>query len=228
MAAAAARGGVARGKAARERARQDEARRRSNERFAELHPARAREERALRKQQAEVAERFGRNDFAAATPETRYHASRVRQGALARLYASGALSADQLAWALEIAAAAQRIGADAAIGTVSLETRVDTSRDGGRRFWESLGQVRAEVAYTAWRGAALALSPRGSRSAVAPLLALIVEDCGIEAAATRFGMARRTLRKLLSDALDLWPGCCRDAWRSVDEADVEAARAGLL
>mgnify|MGYP006186616665 CR=1 FL=1 len=40
-----------------------------------------------------------------------------------------------------------RIGADVAIGTVSLETRVDGGRHGDGSFFEKLGAVRSEVAY---------------------------------------------------------------------------------
>ncbi|MET0181092.1 MAG: hypothetical protein ABW194_11525 [Novosphingobium sp.] len=211
---------------ARERARAaDECRRLSADRFARLHPEKAREERDLRKRQAAVAREFGRKgDTHDGTPETRHRAKATRQGALARLYQSGALSADQLAWAGEIAAIAERIGGEAGVRTVSLETRVDGGGHGTGAFWETLGAVRREVAYTRWRGAAAVLSPHGA----GPLLALIVEDAGVTIVAQRYAMGPKRLRKLLADAIDLWPGVCRDARQAIDRADVEAAKAGLI
>jgi hypothetical protein len=199
--------------------RAEECQRLANERFARAHPDKAREERALRKRQGEVAERFGRNDTAAATPETRFHASQVRQGALARLCLSGAIDADQLASACEIAAVAERIAGEVRVRTVSLETRIDNGGRGQRPFFEALNQVRAEQAYTAWRKAL----PRP-----APVLAMIVEDRGANEIARTWRMDKRTAVKLLIDALDAWPKHCAAAWKAIDAADLAAFHAGLI
>lgn len=93
--------------------------------WAERHPRTAAAERAFRKERAELLDRWGhKND---GTPETHEHASRRNQGALVRLYQTGAIDADQLASAVEIATVAERIGADVAVRTASLETRVDVT-----------------------------------------------------------------------------------------------------
>ena len=198
--------------------KQRQARREASARsFARRHPRRAAQERALKK--ANRAARKAYDHKIEGTPETHDKASRVRQGALARLFQSGALSADELAWSQEIAVVARRIVGDVRIGTVGLETRVDVSRDSDAAFFEALGQVRAEVAYSAWR-AELA------RPGV--VLAIIVEDIGIEAAARRYGMGRRRVRAMLLAALDAWPGHCRDARDAIEAADLAAAHAGLL
>jgi hypothetical protein len=67
------------------------------------------------------------------------------------LYKEDSIDADQLAAAVEIALAAERIGRDVAVKTASLETRVEMTRLGDGCFFEKLGQVRREVAYSDWR-----------------------------------------------------------------------------
>lgn len=152
------------------------------------------------------------------TPETLIKAARVQQGALARLFMAGHLSIDQLAWSAEIRAVAERIGRDVAIGSISLETRVDNGFTGWRASDESLGRVRAEVAYTRWRA---------QLARPAPVLAMIVEDRGCRAVAQAFRMRDAGARALLIDALDLWPDCYGWARDRVDEDDLVAAKRRL-
>jgi hypothetical protein len=187
----------------------DEHRRRVNTDFARRHPAIAREQRALRKHQAQLHERWGHKREG--TLETLDKASRVQQGALARLFMGGHISVDQLAWSAEIRTVAERIGRDVAIGTVSLETRVDCGGGGRALFEESLGRVRAEVAYSRWRRA---LARPG------PVLAMIVEDRAVRSVAQAFAMRDATARGLLINALDAWPDHCADARDRVDEEDL--------
>lgn len=137
----------------------------------------------------------------------------MQQGALARLYLGGHLSADQLAWAQEIRVIAERIGRDVAIGTLSLETRVDNGFSGHRLAEESLGRVRAEVAYTRWRAGLV--RPQ-------PVLAMIVEDRACRAVARAFRMRDAGARALLLDALDAWPDWCGWARDRVDAEDLVA------
>lgn len=179
--------------------------------WARAHPARAAEEAELAAQAA-LVDRWRKHE-AHGTPETLLKAGRVQQGALARLYMNGHLSIDQLAWAQEIRVVAERIGRDVAIGSLSLETRVDNGRDLTRQAFESLGRVRAEVAYTRWRA-------RLARPA--PVLAMIVEDRACRAVARAFRMRDVAARRLLIDALDAWPGCYSDAADRVDAADLAA------
>lgn len=189
-----------------------------NHRYALRHPAKAREERRLRKAQA-LAER----DFAhknEGTVETHGKASAVRQGALARLYQSGAIDADQLAWAQEIAQVHDRIAREVDIRTISLETRIDGGGGGEAAFWESLATVRREIAYTRWRGEL----PHPA----APILAMIVGDIGVTIAARRHGMGVKRAKALLIGALDLWPEMLADARRACDAADLAAMQAGLV
>lgn len=191
--------------------------------WARRHPQRAADERRLRIERRDLIGRFPAT--CAATPETREHARRKRQGALARLHASGAISIEQLGAALEIAAVIERIGAEVTVRTVSLETRVDQSMRGDGGFFEALGQVRREVAYGAWRRELPAIC--GSVP-VAAVLALIVEDEGVTVVARRFRLHVRRVRKLLIDALDAWPGHVWAAVREVDEATLLAAQSGLV
>lgn len=184
--------------------------------WEERHPEAAAEERALRKQRRAIRKGFSHKVHG--TPETHYRAAQVHQGAMARLFMSGSINEDQLAWSAEIRAVAERIGRDVAIGTVSFETRVDQSRSGDGTFFERLGAVRAEVAYTRWRAAL---------PAPEIVLAIIVEDLACSAAARRFHKNTRTVRKLLTDALDAWPYWQRDARDEIDHDALSAAHAAI-
>lgn len=201
----------------------DARRRAVNSKWARRHPERAAEERALRLDRRDLIDRWSHKRQG--TPETHQKASRKRQGALARLYQSGAITIEQLGAAHEIAAVAERIGADVGVRTVSLETRIDQSRSGDATFFEALGQVRREVAYGRWRAA---LPDVCDGIAVAAVLDMIVNDVGISVASRIHRLHVRRARKLLCDALDLWPTHLWDAVREVDEATLLAAQAGLL
>ena len=152
------------------------------------------------------------------TAETLLKAGRVQQGALARLYMNGHLSIDQLAWSAEIRAVVERIGRDVAIGSLSLETRVDNGGSGHRVAEESLGRVRSEMAYSRWR-----LRLRKP----APVLAMIAEDRALRAVAQAYRMRDAGARALLTEALDFWPDCCGWARDRVDEDDLVAVQRRL-
>lgn len=156
------------------------------------------------------------------TPETLEHAHSVRQGALARLYHSGAISAEQLASAEKIAAAVAMIAAGVGMRTCSLEARVDMTRMGDGTFYEALGRVRLEVAYTCWRDRVAQLGPIGA------VLDMIVSDVGFTVVARRYRMHNRRAKKLLIAALDLWAVSIDDAAREVNAATLAAAHAGLI
>ncbi len=157
----------------------------------------------------------------AASDEADCVVARTRSGALARLFTSGAIDAHQLASAIDIAGAAERIGADVAVRTASLETRVDAGRHGGDRAWEALGTVRREVAYRDWS--------RRLGSRAAPVLEMVVgEAVSYKVVAKRWRMGEARTRRLLIEALDLWPSCYADARREVDPASLAAAQAGLI
>lgn len=185
--------------------------------FARRHPERAREERQFRQQQAALGPDWQHKREG--TPETHAAAARTVQGALARLYLGGAIDADQLAWAAEIAQVHAQITRDVVPATVSLETRIDAGRGGEQIFYEALGRVRAEIAYSRWR--------RGLPRPGA-VLAMIADDVAVSVAARRFGMRPSTAKALLVTALDAWPDAMGAARRAVDAADLAAAQDGLI
>lgn len=204
------------GRKAREKAA-EELRHKINADFARRHPERAREERKMRQAQAQLGPDWRHKREG--TPETHAKAARTSQGALARLYMAGAIDADQLAWAAEIARVHAQIVRDVVPATVSLETRVDQSGRAGGAFFEALGRVRAELAYSAWRSTL----PRAG-----VVLAMIVDDLAASAAARRFHMRTATAKAMLVEALDLWPRHKAAARRAVDAGDLAAAQAGLF
>lgn len=181
------------------------------QRWARRHRGRASEELELRAE-ARAVDSWRKHE-AHGTAETLIKASRRSSGTLLRMFSDGHLSIDQLAWAEEIRRVAEYIGRDVAIGTISLETRVDNGFTGHRMAEESLGRVRAEMAYSRWR--------RQLR-APGPVLAMIVEDRGVSGVGRAFRMRNATARALLVDALDAWPDCYVWARDHVDEDDVAA------
>lgn len=185
--------------------------------WARRHPERAAAERALRKQRAQLLDRWSHKGQG--TPETHEHHNNPRPGSIARLYQSGAIDDDQLAWSAEIRTSYERIGADVSVRTASLESRIDNVRH-GHAFYEALGTVRREVAYSDWRAA---LGPDA-----AVVLDIIVHDVGLASAARIHRMHARRIRPLLLRALDLWPVYHLAAYKQVDEATLAAAQAGIL
>lgn len=194
-----------------------ERRRAIDDKFAEQHPARAAEERALRRQnRADIADWKHKLH---GTPQTHAKAARTRQGALARMYEAGAIDIEQLNAAVEIALVVRLLTSDVTIGTVSLETRVDQSRQPGAMFYERLGRVRREVAYSRWR-------KRLSHPAM--VLAMIVDDCGVSVAARHWRMRNSQAKALLVSALNLWADEVHDAVQEIDDATYAAAAAGMM
>lgn len=158
-----------------------------------------------------------------ATPETAFRASKVRQGALARLYEAGDLTIEQLGASQEILSVHERITGPVTVSTASLEARVDQSRMGDEGFFEALGQVRREVAYGRWRSALA-----GKGGTIGPVMAMIVGDYGVAQAARSARMRTSGMKRLLSSALDLWSYLLLGAIREIDEAELLAAQAGLF
>ena len=156
------------------------------------------------------------------TAPTYEAAERAQSGPLARLWLSGAIDADQLASAVEIATVAERIARDVTVRTASLETRIDNGR-GDRALEERLGQVRREIAYGRWRRA---LGP-----SAAPVLDMIVGHDGVSGpggysvVARRYRMRPSRAKTLLIDALDLWPEMIGRVCKEVDQRDLDWAHA---
>lgn len=185
--------------------------------WAKRHPALAAEERALRKASAQAVERYGHK--AGGTPQTFAHVNRPREGAIARLYRTGAIDQFELAAAEEILAVYERIAADVTVSVASMETRVDVSRYGDA-FFESLTRVRMEVAYGRWRAALL--------NDAAMVLEIVVHGVGLVAAARQHGMSTRRAKGRLIHALGLWLSAYSEARNEVDPATLAAAQAGVL
>lgn len=177
--------------------------------FVRRHPEKARQERGFRKERAALQRDWGHKQNG--TPETHQKAIRTQQGALARLFQSGAIDVDQLSIAVEIRAIFDRIGRDVSCGSSSLETKVDQSRSGDGAFHERLGAVRAEVAYGRWRAC---LKEPG------PVLAMIAEDVGCSVAASRYRMRNERARALLIEALDMWPAIIGTVVKQIDRCEL--------
>ncbi|WP_375382281.1 hypothetical protein [uncultured Sphingomonas sp.] len=183
------------------------------------------EDRLLRAAQAAQAERWDHKRHA--TPATMDAAienevcveARTRSGALARLFNTRSIDAGQLAAAVEIAGVAERIARDVTTKSASYEARVDNGRHGGAAE-EKLSQVRREIAYRDWRKAV-----RGPLGAV---LDMIVGDTiGYTVVARRYGMSEHRAKRVLIDALDLWPSVIGRVCRLIDQADLDRAQARL-
>lgn len=182
------------------------------------HPEIASAERTLRVERATVNERWDhKREGTAATHEA---VRRGRAGAIARLYQSGTLDDDQLAFAQEISAIVELIAADVTVRAASLQSRVDAKRSFDDTFFESLARVQREVAYGVWR------AWLGARAA--PVLDVIAGDVGLTVAARRHRMHNRKLTVLLIDALNHWPTCLASARREVTAASLAASQAAIL
>lgn len=181
------------------------------------HPALAKEERALKRARIEREEQFGHK--VNGTIATHAQASVVRQGGLMRLYRSGGITIHQWGASLEIAAAHARVVLDAGLPSSWALERVDHSPDPETKFQEALGTVRMELTYSRWRRA---LPTPG------PVLAMIVEDCGLVAAARRYSMHERRARRLLREALSSWIDLQRKVRDDVNEATLAAAQEGIF
>lgn len=132
------------------------------------------------------------------TPETHEHAAQVakRPGALARLLASGAIDAHQLAAAEEIALAYERTVSEVTARTAAWKVRCSGGRRGELGAIEGVAAVKLDLAYSAWRRDAGVHAPM--------LLAMIVDDVGVTVAARRYRMSTRRARAVLVAALDRW------------------------
>lgn len=134
------------------------------------------------------------------TPETheRAAAEARREGALARLVATGAIDAHQLAAAQEINEAYAAITAEVTVRVARLEPR----GSGGGPNAASAAPIAAvirERAYQRWRDDVGVHGPM--------LLAIIVDDMAITSAARRWRLSNRRARAVLVAALDRWKRC---------------------
>jgi hypothetical protein len=153
------------------------------------------------------------------TPETWEYATRTHQGALAQLHLNGSINDDQLAWAAEIAKAAESIERDVDVRTASLEARVDMSRH-GTEAEQRLSVVRLHMAYTHWREQL----PAPKRLV---LDMLVGDPIGFTVAARRHRVHHRRAKRELIAAIDRWPNCLDRARAEVDQEDLDYIAARL-
>lgn len=154
------------------------------------------------------------------TPETHEAASKTHQGPLAALYNNGSISIDQLACAVEIAEVANMIEADVAMRTQNLDRDPVDIQRAPPNLIEGLRRVRLYRAYDHWRR--LIATPKR-----AVLDMIIGEPVGFTIVAKRYRMHNRRAKRILIDALDLWPDCVDWAEAMIDRADLDAAHAEL-
>ena len=131
------------------------------------------------------------------TPETiaqLTHRQR-RSGAVARLYATRAIDADQLAAADKIATTYRAVTADAPMRTASWETRTGGGCGGGDVDIALLGASLGE--YALWWWLTTIQQPQA-------IVAIVVDDLALTTAADRYALSIPRLRKLLGEALNVW------------------------
>lgn len=157
------------------------------------------------------------------TPGTYANAAKINQGALARLFLSGEISRDELAWAVEIAMVAEDIERDVDPGIMSYEPRIDDSKYGKIKasLVEGIIRVRREVAYTYWRSSI----PQPKRAILDMILG---EPKPYSTVAREYRIGHRRAKLLLLTALNLWPSAMDRADEEVDAATIAAAHAAIL
>lgn len=146
--------------------------------------------------------------------------ARAGEGAIARLYRTGAIDSLQQVSAEQIAAAAELIARDVTVSIASLEARVDVTRMGDGSFYEALGRVRLEMAYSRWREQLL--------GSAGPVLDMIVGDEAFTVVAKRYRMHNRRAKALLLAALDEWAPILKHVCKLVDKETLAAAQAAIL
>ena len=131
----------------------------------------------------------------------------------------GALTDEQYDSALRIAGVVEVIQRAASVRCASLEARVDCSGSANDRLVESLRVAQLNVAYTQWRQRLP--MPRSL------FVDMVTTDRTLFATARKYGMGWPKARRLLRNALDLWPDIYRDAVRSVKQEDMDRVLARL-
>lgn len=191
---------------------------RRDETFLQWRARLAREQETKRGKGDDIVtpERLAKGDLQPALSPDQERARTYRKrstSSLARLCVRGALDANQLGAAQEIAQIALRIGGEVGYGTSSAEARVDCSGSGHTYGDEHLHRVCLERAYTEWRSALK--QPRGM------VLDMLTEDHRLAAIATRYGRNWKRAMEALREALNVWPQYKREAFQGITQEDVD-------
>jgi len=143
------------------------------------------------------------------TAETVAHLAvrQARPGAIARLFKSGAIDADQLAAADKIADTYRAVTADAPFRTASWETRTGGGGGPGDAELVPLGAALGEYALDWWL--------RSIRQPEA-MLAIVARDVALTVAARRHALSVPKARDLVRAGLDTW-------WRRYGRGEVVAS-----
>jgi hypothetical protein len=182
--------------------------------------ARRQETERQRGEDIVTPERLAKRDLepALSPDQERARTYRARtNSSLARLAIRGAITADQLAAAQEIAQVAHGISRDVGYASGSIEARVDCGSSRRAYGSETLYRVQIEQAYNAWRAALI--YPRGL------VLDMVCEDHQLAAIARRYNRSWGKAMLILKDALDDWAHWKRKAFDGIDQGDVDRANA---
>lgn len=180
---------------------------------------------AMREAEAEMHREAKRSHWShkQGTPETMEAIeavpSRRRQWPIQRMFELGKISPEEKLAAEEIAGIVEMIERAASVGCASLEARVDFSASARDQLVESLGRVRLEVAYRAWRSQI----PNPRRM----IIDMILTNTPYVRLASSYGMHWRTARKRLVSALRLWGEVRMVTRAQIGREEVEAVYARL-
>lgn len=180
---------------------------------------------AIREAEAEMQREVKRSHWShkQGTPETleaiEATPSRRRQWPIQRMFELGKISPEEKLAAEEIAGIVEMIERSVSVGCASLEARVDFSGSARDQLVESLGRVRLEVAYRAWRSQI----PNPRRM----IIDMILTNTPYVRLAGSYGMHWRTARKRLVSALRLWGEVRMVTRAQVDREAVQVVYARL-
>lgn len=153
------------------------------------------------------------------TPETNERIDRVptrrRQSPLSRMLALGKISREEFGAAEQIASIVEQMERAVSVRAASLESRVDCSGSSTDVLVESIGRIRLEVAYRAWREAI----PAPKRM----IIDMITTNEPYVGLARLHRLQWRTARKRLITALRMWPEFEILARHTVKREDVNLA-----
>lgn len=150
------------------------------------------------------------------TPETYEQISYVREGdrqsGIDRMAEIGQISTEQHAAAMDICFVAERIESAVSVRSGNIEARVDCQGAGRDQLIESLGIIRLEMVYSAWRDRL----PMPKRM----VIDMVTNTQSLVRTARSYGVPWRRARKQLIDALDRWINIREMIWNTIDENDV--------
>ena len=144
---------------------------------------------------------------------------RRSSSALALMREKGQLTDEQFYSAQRIAEIAEMIERTVAVGSASMEARVDCSGSARDALNESLYRVRAEGAYTEWRSK-LPLPRR-------MVIDMVTQDAGLKAIARAHNMGWPRAQRELSEALDRWPDIFARYVKAIEQDDLDRQHARL-